>query len=48
VDSTLIEAWTSVKSFRPMGEKPEDREGVTLVAAAYHLLRMVKLMTAPA
>jgi transposase len=25
VDGTLIEAWASVKSFRPKGEKPEDR-----------------------
>jgi transposase len=26
VDGTLIEAWASVKSFRPKGEKPEDRD----------------------
>lgn len=26
VDGTLIEAWASVKSFRPKGEKPEDRK----------------------
>ncbi len=26
VDGTLIEAWASLKSFRPKGEKPEDRE----------------------
>lgn len=26
VDGTLIEAWASLKSFRPRGEKPEDRE----------------------
>jgi transposase len=25
VDGTLIEAWASLKSFRPKGEKPEDR-----------------------
>lgn len=25
VDGTLIEAWASIKSFRPKGEKPEDR-----------------------
>jgi len=26
VDGTLIEAWASLKSFRPKGEKPEDRD----------------------
>ena len=26
VDGTLIEAWASIKSFRPKDEKPEDRE----------------------
>ena len=26
VDGTLIEAWASLKTFRPKGEKPEDRE----------------------
>jgi transposase len=26
VDGTLIEAWASVKSFRPKGEKPDDRK----------------------
>jgi transposase len=26
VDGALIEAWASVKSFRPKGEKPEDRD----------------------
>jgi hypothetical protein len=26
VDGTLIEAWASLKSFRPKDEKPEDRE----------------------
>src|SRR5512145_223215 len=26
VDGTLIEAWASLKSFRPKGEKPSDRE----------------------
>jgi hypothetical protein len=25
VDGTLIDAWASLKSFRPEGEKPEDR-----------------------
>ncbi len=25
VDGTLIEAWASLKSFRPKGEKPEGR-----------------------
>ena len=25
VDGTLIEAWASIKSFRPKDEKPEDR-----------------------
>jgi hypothetical protein len=25
VDGTLIEAWASLKSFRPKGEKPSDR-----------------------
>src|SRR5512138_2144052 len=25
VDGTLVEAWASIKSFRPKGEKPEDR-----------------------
>ncbi len=26
VDGSLIEAWASIKSFRPRDEKPEDRE----------------------
>jgi hypothetical protein len=26
VDGTLIEAWASLKSFRPKGEKPSDRK----------------------